>query len=181
MNNSVQAKDVRATDRRSLLKQIAVLPAAAAIVSCDHNAESKPTTPPPNKVTRQFVNPPGLVAIPEVFSNVIRVGQMVFVTAQLPLDENLKPVPADDINGQVRQCWKNVETALKSVGGGLKDVVMCQTYITSPDYWSHVSDVRSQVFRGLTPPTTSRPIVVRVLSGIEGVHVSIGVIAMITD
>jgi enamine deaminase RidA (YjgF/YER057c/UK114 family) len=59
----------------------------------------------------------------------------------------------------VRQIWRNLEAAVQSVGGTLKNIVKTTTYITSTDSMSAVRKVRDDVHRGSNPPTSTLLIV----------------------
>jgi 2-iminobutanoate/2-iminopropanoate deaminase len=172
--------DERTTDRRSLLRQLAVLPAAVALVGCERTARAAPsTTPKPSAKNRQFVNPPKLHS-DAAYSSVIRVGQQVYVTAQMAIDADGNIMHKGDLAKQVRYIWQQIEIAMQSVGGKLSDVVACTTHVTSADHIPIVGAVRAQVFP-VNPPTTSRPIVVNAVSGISDMLVSIGAIGVIAE
>jgi enamine deaminase RidA (YjgF/YER057c/UK114 family) len=51
------------------------------------------------------------------------VKRLIWVSGQIALDENGKLIGKGDIGTQTEQCIKNVETALKKLGGSLDDVV----------------------------------------------------------
>jgi 2-iminobutanoate/2-iminopropanoate deaminase len=55
-------------------------------------------------------------------SPAIRVGDTVFVSGQVPVDEHGKVV-GDDIAGQTAQVLRNVERALEAAGATRRDVV----------------------------------------------------------
>jgi enamine deaminase RidA (YjgF/YER057c/UK114 family) len=60
-----------------------------------------------------------------------------------------------DAEAQVRQVWRNIETAVKSVGGTLQNVVKTTTYVTNIQHAAAVRQVRNELFRASNPPTST--------------------------
>lgn len=140
---------------------------AAALSACGHTTTSL-----------QYIDSPKLLH-DDSFTNVVKAGRTVYVTAQLPVDTEGNLL-ATDPEGQVRAVWHNVDIALHAAGGSLRDVVACTTYITDAKYFPVVREVRIAQFPH-TPPTTSRPILVNQVTALPGVGVSISVIAVLPD
>ena len=126
---------------------------------------------------REYLNPKGLSATP-YYTNVVKVGRFVFITAQLSVDEKGEFVAKGDPAGQDRQIWHNLEIAMRAAGGSLQDIVQTTTFITKPEYRRAVAETRRLLFP-TNPPTTSRPIVVSEVTGSPEALVSISVIAII--
>jgi 2-iminobutanoate/2-iminopropanoate deaminase len=111
---------------------------------------------------RQFVNPPTL-HVPEgtrqspgdlVYTQVVRVGNMVFVAGQCANDEQFKTVGIGDPWVQARRCYENVRRALEGVGASMKDVVKVTTYSTLEEYRKILIDVRPEFFEPPLPAST---------------------------
>jgi enamine deaminase RidA (YjgF/YER057c/UK114 family) len=86
-------------------------------------------------------------------------GELVFIAGQLATDEAGNLVGEGNFDAQCAQVYANIEAALKSVGGGWKNVVQFTTYLV------HSQDVpRLRAFRqrefgkffpdGAYPPNT---------------------------
>jgi 2-iminobutanoate/2-iminopropanoate deaminase len=91
------------------------------------------------------------------YSNAVRVGDTVYVAGQLPF--GVDGAVSDDVEAQIRQDWKNLETVMTAAGGSLHDVVATTTYITAREYGEAVNKVRSELFP-TNPPTSSKIVVV---------------------
>lgn len=52
-----------------------------------------------------------------------QVGDIVYISGQLPLNPETTKIETDDVSEQTRQCLLNLEAVLKEVGGTLSDVV----------------------------------------------------------
>lgn len=63
-------------------------------------------------------------------SRVLRVGQQVFVSGQVPFDANGNTVPGG-VSEQTEQVLDNLSEALASAGATLRDVVKTTVYLTN--------------------------------------------------
>ena len=87
------------------------------------------------------------------YSPVVRAGDFVFVSGQVPRDPRTGALPGDDIESQVRQVLANVKGALAAAGATLDDVVSATVYLADVDDWGAFNEIYKQVFR---PPYPSR-------------------------
>ena len=60
-----------------------------------------------------------------------RAGDYIFVSGQLPFDENMKIIEGG-IEAQTRQCIDHIAKALEEVGSDLKHVVKNMVWLTDP-------------------------------------------------
>jgi enamine deaminase RidA (YjgF/YER057c/UK114 family) len=93
---------------------------------------------------------------PTGYSHVVKAGNTVYIAGQIAAAPDGSLVGKGDAEAQVRQVWRNIEAAVKSVGGsGLANVVKTTTYITSIRHAAAVRKVREELFRSITPPTST--------------------------
>ena len=90
---------------------------------------------------------------PAGFSQVVKVDKTVYIAGQVSLTADGTVVGIGDPEEQVRQTWRNLEAAIKSVGGSLKNIVKTTTYVTNIELMSSTRKVRAEFFQGLNPPT----------------------------
>lgn len=70
------------------------------------------------------------------FSLTRRAGGFVFVSGQLPFDDNMKIVDGG-IEAQTRRCLENLEAALRQQRLGLADVVKVTVWLNdADDFWA---------------------------------------------
>ncbi|OXR48072.1 enamine deaminase RidA [Pusillimonas sp. T2] len=93
------------------------------------------------------------------------VQKLVFISGQLPLDENNKLIGEGDIEAQTRACYENLRKSLASAGADFSNVVRMTTYIT--DLIEHpkgIRKVRAEYFGTETPPTSTMIEIPRLLN-----------------
>ena len=77
---------------------------------------------------KHVTNPPGIPAPGGCYSQVVQVGDLVFLAGVAGQDEQGRVV-SDDVASQTRQALQNMETALAAVGGTLADVCSVTTFL----------------------------------------------------
>ena len=79
----------------------------------------------------RHVNPDGLLAMPEAFSQVVTAtpGKLVFVAGQGAFDADRKIVGPGDYCEQTKQAFRNLRTALAAVGAAPEHVVSSTMYV----------------------------------------------------
>jgi enamine deaminase RidA (YjgF/YER057c/UK114 family) len=90
------------------------------------------------------------------YTQVVKTGTTVYIAGQVGVGLDGSVAGKGDPEAQVRQIWRNIEAAVKAAGGaGLQNVVKTTTYVTSIDHAGAVRKVREELFRTITPPTST--------------------------
>ena len=89
----------------------------------------------------------------------VKASEFVFIAGQVAADKDGKLVGADDFDAQCGQVYANIETALKSVGGGWGNVVEFTTYLVHsqdiPKFMTYRTREFPKLFpNGAYPPNT---------------------------
>ena len=102
------------------------------------------------------LNPEGMPR-PYGYSQVVDVrgGRTVYVSGQVPLDENNELVGPGDFAAQARQTFANVRRALDAVGLTFYDVVKVQMYLTDMNNLLALRDVRDEFVNTAQPPAST--------------------------
>ncbi len=82
--------------------------------------------------------------------------RLIFISGQLPLDQNGTVVGTGDIEAQTRVVFENLEKSLKSVGAELSQIVKLTAFVT--DVVKHppvIRKVRSEFLGINTPPAST--------------------------
>jgi enamine deaminase RidA (YjgF/YER057c/UK114 family) len=119
------------------------------------------------------LDPAGL-PVPRGFSQSMSVGDIVFVSGQLPVDADRELVGGDDAVAQTRQVFHNLEVALKANGLGLQDIVKFTTLVVTNAAYEAFRDVRDEL---ISPPFPTSTVACVTDIVIPGAVIEIDVIA----
>jgi 2-iminobutanoate/2-iminopropanoate deaminase len=112
----------------------------------------QPVTLPPDVPTPKGAYSPG-----------VRVGDLLFVSGQVPRDVRTGELLGDDIRAQSRGVLANLRRVLEAGGASLDDVVAVTVYLADVDDWGTFNEVYRETF---SPPYPTRTAVGAQLRGI---------------
>jgi len=110
----------------------------------------------------KMINPDSMGKPLGQYSQIARVkggGELLFIAGQLATDKAGNLVGADNFDAQCAQVYANIEAALKSMGGGWKNVVQFTTYLVHSQDVAKLRAFRQREFGkffpdGAYPPNT---------------------------
>ena len=108
---------------------------------------------------KQHLNPSGMNT-PTGYSHVVKAGDMIYIAGQVARAPDGSLVWKDDPAAQAEQVYKNLQTALASVGASLQDLVKTTTYVVSRDCIDAVRTARAKYLAN-DPPTSTLLVVSR--------------------
>lgn len=85
------------------------------------------------------------------YSQALKVGEMVFVSGQIPIDPATGDILQGDIKAQTRQVLTNLNAVLTAAGSSLEKTVKTTVYITNMDEFTQVNEVYSEFFKDQPP------------------------------
>ena len=89
------------------------------------------------------------------YARAVRVGDLLWVTGTTALDASGDPVGVGDAYAQARQCLANVERALTTLGGSLRDVVRTRMFVTDiARDWEAIGRAHAEALGEVRPATT---------------------------
>ena len=109
---------------------------------------------------REYINPSELAAPPaNLYNHVVKVGNTVYISGQVPRGLNGKAVHPGDPAAQIRQVWANLEIAVKAAGGTLQDIVKTTTYVVGAENLAKIREVRMTLLPEQGRPTSTTVVV----------------------
>jgi 2-iminobutanoate/2-iminopropanoate deaminase len=90
------------------------------------------------------------------YSHATRLGDLIFVAGQVPLDVNGVLIGEGNIQLQTEQVFRNLQHVLEEAGSGLDKVGKVTVFTTKLEYRPMIHQVRTRVFKeaGILPAST---------------------------
>jgi len=88
------------------------------------------------------------------YSEGIRVGNLVFVAGQLPVDDQFNLTGKGDPDKQARKVFQNMKGILEEAGATMQDVVMLSLYVMDIEMISKIAQARRDYFGSNRPVAT---------------------------
>jgi 2-iminobutanoate/2-iminopropanoate deaminase len=85
------------------------------------------------------------------YSPAVRIGDMVFVSGQVPLDPATSRVVEGGFEDQVRQCLRNLASVLKQEGLSLDHVVKTTVFLKDLENFAELNKIYGPYFTGVRP------------------------------
>jgi len=85
------------------------------------------------------------------YSQAVKIGEMVFVSGQIPIDPLSGNLIEGDIKAQTRQVLKNVSAVLSAASTSLDSVVKTTVFITDMNDFALMNEVYAEFFTSMPP------------------------------
>lgn len=102
-------------------------------------------------MSKQVISTPNAPAAIGPYSQAVRVGNLVFVSGQIPLDPATGQLVGGDIGVQTEQVLENLAAILEAAGSRLAQVVKATVYLRDLGEFGRMNEVYAKFF-GENPP-----------------------------
>ncbi len=85
------------------------------------------------------------------YSQAVKVGNMLFVSGQIPVDPKTGEVVKGDIKEQTRRVLENIKAILEAAGYGLSDVAMAFVFLSDMSLFGQFNEAYAEYFRDKPP------------------------------
>jgi reactive intermediate/imine deaminase len=97
-------------------------------------------------MTRQTIHTDAAPAAIGTYSQAVRVGDLVFISGQIPLVPATMALPDGDFAARARQVFDNLKAIAETAGGRLDDAVKLTIFLTDLDRFAIVNEVMAEYF-----------------------------------
>jgi len=85
------------------------------------------------------------------YSSALKIGNLIFVSGQLPIDPAIGEIVKGEIEAQARRSLENLKAVLEPYSVDLKNVVKTTIFLKDMNNFSRVNKVYSEYFTGQYP------------------------------
>ena len=87
------------------------------------------------------------------YSQGVRVGNLVFISGQIPLDPTTMEMVSGDMEAHIRRVFDNLQAVAQAAGAGLADTAKLTVFLTDLAHFPLVNQVMADYFQ---PPYPAR-------------------------
>ena len=80
------------------------------------------------------------------YSQAVKVGDVVYLSGQIPLVPETMEVVDGDFSVQVRRVFDNLSAVAEAAGGQLQDIVKLNIFLTDLSYFATVNEIMAEYF-----------------------------------
>jgi reactive intermediate/imine deaminase len=99
-----------------------------------------------NVMTREIIHTADAPEAIGPYSQAVKVGDIVYLSGQIPLVPETMTVLDGDFSAQVRRVFDNLAAVAKAAGGNLQDVVKLNIFLTDLSHFGTVNDIMTEYF-----------------------------------
>jgi reactive intermediate/imine deaminase len=85
------------------------------------------------------------------YSQAVKAGNTVYLSGQIPLDPATMVLVEGGTDVQIRRVFDNLKAVAEAAGGGLKDVVKLNVFLTDLAHFSLVNEIMAEYFAAPYP------------------------------
>jgi reactive intermediate/imine deaminase len=98
-------------------------------------------------MTREIIHTPNAPEAIGTYSQAVKVGDVVYLSGQIPLVPETMTVVEGDFATQVRRVFDNLTAVAEAAGGSLQDVVKLNIFLTDLSHFGTVNEIMAEYFQ----------------------------------
>lgn len=98
-------------------------------------------------MSRQIIHTSDAPEAIGTYSQAVKVGDVVYLSGQIPLVPETMTVNEGDFSAQVRQVFDNLSAVALAAGGTLQDIVKLNIFLTDLSYFGTVNEIMAEYFQ----------------------------------
>ena len=102
-------------------------------------------------MTREIINTPNAPQAIGTYSQAVKSGNRVYLSGQIPLIPESMELVEGGIEPQIRRVFDNLQAVAQAAGGGLKEIVKLNVYLTDLADFPLVNQVMAEYFSAPYP------------------------------
>lgn len=106
--------------------------------------------------TKQIIHTDRAPAAIGTYSQAVRVGQIVYLSGQIPLHPTTMEIVEGGIQAQIAQVFANIQALCEAAGGALAQLVKLQVYLIDLQHFPLVNEAMTALF---TAPYPARAVI----------------------
>jgi reactive intermediate/imine deaminase len=99
-----------------------------------------------NSMTREIIHTANAPEAIGTYSQAVKVGDVVYLSGQIPLVPETMTVVDGDFATQVRRVFDNLSAVAEAAGGSLQDVVKLNIFLTDLSHFGTVNEIMAEYF-----------------------------------
>jgi reactive intermediate/imine deaminase len=100
-----------------------------------------------NIMVREIIHTSNAPEAIGTYSQAVKVGDVVYMSGQIPLAPETMTVVNGDFGTQVRQVFDNLSAVAEAAGGSLQDIVKLNIFLTDLSYFGTVNEIMAEYFQ----------------------------------
>jgi reactive intermediate/imine deaminase len=96
---------------------------------------------------REIIATPHAPAAIGTYSQAVRVGDIVYLSGQIPLDPATMELVSGDMEARIRRVFDNLQAVALAAGGSLADVVKLTVFLTDLGHFALVNRIMAEYFQ----------------------------------
>jgi reactive intermediate/imine deaminase len=98
-------------------------------------------------MAREIIHTPNAPEAIGTYSQAVKMGDVVYLSGQIPLVPETMTVIEGDFEVQVRRVFDNLSAVAEAAGGSLQDVVKLNIFLTDLGYFAKVNQIMAEYFQ----------------------------------